>query len=120
MRNSVTPSPVASSTPFESFYDSLSNREKDQFDQDEREQVIRQMGMAEIDNGIDWPEEMMELPDEVSDDDIFDVSSDEISAEDRDYQNEGNIPSFDYRMNALQRKRNRPPRHILRKGNRAE
>lgn len=76
MRNSVTPSPVAS-TPFESFYDSLSNREKDQFDQDEREQVIRQMGMAEIDDRIDWPEEMMELPDEVSDDEIFDVSSDD-------------------------------------------
>lgn len=119
MRNSVTPSPVASSTPFESFYDSLSNREKDQFDQDEREQVIRQMGMAEIDNWIGWPEEMMELPDEVSDDEIFDVSSDETE-EDRDYASEDIRPSFAERNNEWERKRNRPPRHILRKGNRAE
>lgn len=70
MRNSaVTPSPVASSTiSFESFYNSLSDREKDQFDRDEREQFIRQAGMREIDNQIDWPEEMMEVPDDVSDD----------------------------------------------------
>jgi hypothetical protein len=84
MRNSAVTPPVASSTSlsFEAFYNGLSDRQKDQFDRDEREQFIRQAGMREIDNQIDWPEEMMEVPDDVSDDEIFDVSSDDVSSDD--------------------------------------
>jgi len=113
MRNSPTASPLVE-TSFESFYNSLSDREKDSFDRDEREQFIRQIGMNEIDNQIDWPidwpEEMMEVPDQVSDEEVMD-----LTGEDRDYAAEYIRTSFTDRMAAMDRQRARPPRHILRK-----
>lgn len=107
MRNSaVTPSPVASSTTFAGL--SLAElREIDLAAFQEEETYRRQVGMNEIDSEVFV----------ITSDEDFSVADLADTEEDRDYASEDIRPSFAERNNEWERKRNRPPRHILRKAN---
>lgn len=114
MRNSPTASPLVETSyaAYAAWYDSLSIAERRAVDLaslQEEETISRQIGMNEIDNQEDCPEI------DFSDEDVADLTS-----EDRDYASEDIRPSFTERNNEWERKRNRPPRHILRKGNNAD